>query len=229
MERMSIHRSRVAISISPSGRIHQGHLRTIAFAKTIARRDNLQFHFRWDDIYASNCKDYKDYPQKNERWGSGNPHVPVPGRAIWEMIRPPAMTKEQLSISEPLLDIMKPDLIYTLSEIQEEARDYLEKIARWLADLPIYFTEDLIWGFSYIVRGKDWDKEGLHGYWSEMQRCLLNYYAKGRFKEYLCDLLYNNGEKISQSSGETEWLSDLHKIKDLWERFLDEADTIIKE
>lgn len=218
-------RLRVAISISPEGELHLGHLKALAYGKALADKNNLPFHFRYDDIYASTCKSYKNFPSKNDRWSTDNPHVPKPGRAIYEWIRPPHMVNQQKEKDSRILEIIKPDKIYSLSEVKDEIRDYYEKEVPWLADLPIYFTEDLSWKFTYMVRGADWSKTGDHSYWSEMQRCILSYYNIN-YKEFIFPLLLTEeGEKISKSNPNHSkyFLSNIDNIEEVWEKTLKSA------
>lgn len=212
-------RLRVAISISPEGHLHTGHLQTIAFGKVLAEKEGLEFHIRYDDIYATVARSAENYLSKKDKWFSGNPHVPVPGASIFEIRRPKAMIESQLnSDKKHLLSLVKPDKIYTLMEVEKEIRDYFTKDFPWLAYMPIYFTEDLAWKFTHIVRGSDWEEGGENYFWTQMHRCLLDSHKKGSYSETITELVNIDGVKISKSNPEHAkyFLNNIDNLEKVW-------------
>jgi hypothetical protein len=229
-------RVRAAISISPDGQLHIGHLFIIICAQEISKRYNFKFHLRFDDIYAKTSKDHTQFPQKSDRWSSGNPHVPIPGRSIWEMRRPPHMIETQVKSNIVTLENLGIvfDKIYNLTDIEKEIRGYYESSpVPWLADLPIYFTEDIAWKDTLLCRGEDWKRDGEHGYWVKLQEFLLKYVKRSGYRMYyLPHILTDDGQKISKSNPDhsryilnnmkrNEILKKIDEFKEKAKKFID--------
>jgi len=200
----NISRSRVAISINPQKKIHLGHLYSIIYSKAISKKFGTEFHLRFDNVYAKNSKSFDSYPSVNEKWKSGNPHVPVPGRCIWEIIRPPYMTCEQIEDNVRVLSQLgyEFDKIYKLSDVSDEIREHITNNGfEWVSDLPIYFTEDLVWKNTFICRGVDWKEDSEHGYWVKMQKFLLENIKKTGYQiHHIPHITDKSGLKISSSN-----------------------------
>lgn len=200
-------RVRAAISISPDGQLHLGHLFIIVCAQEIAKKHDIECHLRFDDIYALVAKSWENYPGKNNpRWENEpiNPHVPLPGRSIWEMRRPRFMRENQVKNNVKQLESLgfEFDKIYSLTDTEQEVRMHLEDSNYcWLADMPVYFTEDLVWKNTHLCRGEDWKIDGEHGYWVMMQEFFLKTIKQhGYTLYYLPHVTTPEGEKISKSN-----------------------------
>lgn len=205
---MKTKRVRVAISVSPDFSTHIGHFALACFGSLLADKLGWEFHLRIDDIYARNAKDWNGYPFKKKNFPADNPHKAVPGRMIHEMRRPTAMKKEMVRSCQHLDNFFNFGHVYCLSDIEDAARHYFEDTDEpWLADLPIYFTEDLIWEKTALCRGEDWSRDGEHGYWVRMQEHLLRTMRdeKDFILTHYPHVKYK-GQKISKSDSKYSFL-----------------------
>lgn len=224
-------RVRCAISISPDFLIHKGHLFILACSKALSEKHNLELHLRFDDTYASCCKSHENYPAKKDAWSSGNPHKQVPGRAIYEWYRPPAMTEQYINTVMPIIDNLKMDIdrVYKATDNKQEIRSHFESNNfEWLADMPIYFTEDLVWNMSYVCRGEEWRWSGEYGYWSKMQEFLLkSIRPEGYELYYMPHIKTDKGEKISKSNPDHDkyMLNNMKssEVKLVWDELYQQA------
>jgi hypothetical protein len=210
-------RIRFALSINPSIVFHIGHLYGLLYTQEYARRNNLEFHLRYDDTYTVTTINEDRYPAKDIRWKKDiTSHKP--GCGIYEMIRPPQIVKtfvEKTSILFEEMDI-KFDKKYVLSDLKSELpKDTLG----FLEFIPFFFYEDACWQESVICRGMEWNAEtGDLRNISNMQFMILDY-LKANYKVVNFNLIKDNDVKISKSNENGEKFNllnyDKYELKDI--------------